>query len=136
MTSKILINADGGSRKNPGPAAIGIVLFNESREIIESYKEYIGITTNNVAEYNALKKSLQLASKQTSEEVHIFMDSELIVNQVKGMYKVKAINLQPLFEEVKSLEKNFKRIIYNYVPRTNEYQILADKLVNEALDGM
>ena len=87
--SKIFIHADGGSRKNPGAAAIGIFVLEEEKNELERYKECIGNTTNNVAEYKALIKALQLAAKYTRNEVHIFMDSELIINQINGLYPIK-----------------------------------------------
>jgi len=136
MLSKIFVHADGGSRKNPGAAAIGVLILDEEKNILESYKECIGNTTNNVAEYKALLKSLQLAAKYTRKEVHIFMDSELIINQMNGMYKIKSPNMFELFQQVKDYERTFTKVIYNYVQRENKFQVIADKLVNEALDGM
>lgn len=134
MMSKIFIHADGGSRKNPGAAAIGIVIFDENQKELETYRECIGNTTNNVAEYKALIKALQLAAKYTREEVHIFMDSELIINQVSGMYRIKSPKLFSLFQQVKDYERAFIKVVYTYIPRSNKYQSIADKLVNEALD--
>jgi len=135
MFSKIIIHADGGSRKNPGAAAIGIIIFDEERKKLESYKECIGNTTNNVAEYKALLKALQLAAKHTRKEVHIFMDSELIINQMNGVYKIKSADMLELFQEVKDYERAFTKVVYNYVPRENKFQAMADRLVNEALEG-
>ena len=93
----ISVNADGGSRCNPGPAAIGILVWDENRIEISSYKECIGDKTNNEAEYIALIKALELAMKHTRKRVHIFMDSELVIKQMNGRYRVKADNLRPLF---------------------------------------
>jgi len=135
MFSKIIIHADGGSRKNPGAAAIGIIIFDEERKKLESYKECIGNTTNNVAEYKALLKALQLAAKHTRKEVHIFMDSELIINQMNGVYKIKSADMLELFQKVKDYERAFTKVVYNYVPRENKFQAMADRLVNEALEG-
>lgn len=134
MFSKIIIHADGGSRKNPGAAAIGVVIFDEERKKLESYKECIGNTTNNVAEYKALLKALQLAAKHTRKEVHIFMDSELIINQMNGVYKIKSADMLELFQKVKDYERAFTKVVYNHVPRENKFQAMADKLVNEALE--
>jgi ribonuclease HI len=133
--NKLFINCDGGSRGNPGPAAIGIVIFNNEREKIASHKEKIGSTTNNVAEYKALIKALELAGTHTSGEVQVFMDSQVVVRQVNGHYQVRAEHLQELLKKVKEKEKKFSIISYVYVARTNKYQAQADKLVNEALDG-
>ena len=134
MLSKINVHADGGSRGNPGAAAIGIVILDENRNKLESHKECIGNATNNVAEYRALLKALQLAAKHTRKEVHIFMDSELIINQMNGIYKIKSPEMLELFQEVKSYERTFTKVVYNYVRRENKFQMMADKLVNEALE--
>lgn len=139
---KIYINADGGSRGNPGNAAIGIIIFNKHGKILETYKKQIGITTNNIAEYKSLIKALQLAEKyakkqkRAKREVIISMDSELVIRQIKGLYKVKSKNLRPLFDKLKTLEsplKNMVKLSYRHVSRNNKYQKKADQLVNRAL---
>lgn len=135
MIRKIYVNADGGARRNPGPAAIGIVICDENREIIDRYKECIGEATNNVAEYKALIKALQLAAKHTRGEVHVFMDSELVIKQMNEVYRIKAPHLLKLFQEVKNYERTFSKIVYNHVTRNNKHQVKADALVNQALDG-
>lgn len=135
MLSKVLVNADGGSRGNPGPAAIGIVIWDEKRNRLETFKQRIGVATNNMAEYSALVKALQLAAKHTGDIVAVFMDSELVIRQLKGEYKVKSIGLKPLFDKVKKLESSFKRVAYHNVSRDDRYQSQADELVNEALDS-
>ena len=132
-TSKITVHCDGGSRGNPGPAAVGVVI--EYGGMKKKYCETIGYTTNNVAEYKALLKALQLAAKHTRKEVHIFMDSELIINQMNGVYKIKSADMLGLFQEVKDYERAFTKVVYNYVPRENKFQAMADRLVNEALEG-
>ena len=135
MLSKINVHADGGSRGNPGAAAIGIVIFDDNKNKLEAHKECIGNATNNVAEYRALLKALQLAAKHTRKEVHIFMDSELIINQMNGIYKIKSPEMLELFQEVKNYERTFTKVVYNHVRRENKFQMIADKLVNEALEG-
>lgn len=135
MPNKIFVNCDGGSRKNPGPAAIGLVIWDQEHNKLEEFEECIGNTTNNVAEYKSLIKSLELAVKHTRKEVHVFMDSELVIKQVTGFYRVKASHLLPLFKQVKENEKCFDKVVYNNVTRNNKYQVEADKLVNKALDG-
>jgi|SRR3989344_5585630 len=135
MLSKINVHADGGSRGNPGAAAIGIVIFDDNKNKLEAHKECIGNATNNVAEYRALLKALQLAAKHTRKEVHIFMDSELIINQMNGIYKIKSPEMLELFQEVKNYERTFTKVVYNHVRRENKFQMMADKLVNEALEG-
>ena len=81
---KIIVNADGASRKNPGRASIGIILWDENRNRLDSYKVYLGIKTNNEAEYFALIKALELALEHAKSEVHVFMDSELVIKQMNG----------------------------------------------------
>jgi len=135
MPEKIYVNCDGGSRKNPGPAAIGVIVWDKKHNKLEQFKECIGDTTNNVAEYKALIKALELAAKHTRKEVHIFTDSEFAVKQITGKYRIKAKHLLPLFQEVKKNEQCFEKVIYNNVTRNNKYQVQADRLVNEALDG-
>ena len=134
MNTKIIINADGGSRGNPGMAGIGIVIRDEKGNILEEYKEYIGITTNNVAEYKTLIKGLTLAKKYAPDEVHIIMDSELIIRHMRGEYKVKAEHLKPLYIEAKRISQEFKHVVYEEVPREQTMQAKADALVNEAID--
>lgn len=129
----VLVNCDGGSRGNPGPAAIGVVVWDEKRRVLKELGERIGITTSNVAEYKALAKALELASAYTHNEVHVFMDSELVARQVKGLYKVKASHLLPLLANVKRCEGAFRRVVYSNVPREDRFQSEADRLVNEAL---
>ena len=135
IKSKIYINTDGGARKNPCPSAIGILVREENGNILETFKECIGEATNNTAEYQALIKALQLAAKHTRGEVHVFMDSELVIRQMNGSYRIKKNHLLELFQHVKNCERPFNKVIYNHVPRDNQFQIKADELVNEALDG-
>lgn len=135
MIEKIFINADGGSRKNPGPAAIGIIIYDENKNFLDSYKEHIGEATNNTAEYKALIKALELAAKHTRGEVQVFMDSELVIKQMNSFYRIKKGHLFELYQQVKNNERTFKKVTYNYVTRNNKYQVKADQLVNEALDG-
>lgn len=130
--NKLIIYTDGGARGNPGPAAIGVVIGSKD------YREYIGEATNNVAEYKAvifaLKKSLELLGEKSRNTVlEINLDSELIVNQLKGDYRVKHENLKPLFLESINLMKNFKKVLFNLIPR--EKNKGADKLVNQELDS-
>lgn len=130
----IYINCDGGSRGNPGKAAIGIVIWDKDHKKLEEHKEKIGNTTNNIAEYKSLIKALNLAKKY-SKEVEVNMDSELVVKQIKGIYRVRAEHLLPLLKEVRENERFFEKIIYKNVPRENIYQKAADFLVNQALDN-
>ncbi len=128
----IYTNSDGGSRGNPGPGAIGVIVRNDGN-IIEKYAEKIGEATNNIAEYKALIKALELASKHT-DELTCFLDSELIVKQLMGEYKVKNEKLLPLFLKVQKVQENFKKIKYIHVSRWNKFQQIADGLLNAELD--
>lgn len=125
---KAQLYCDGASRGNPGDAGIGclIVLDNKRIEI----SEYIGKTTNNVAEYTALIKGLQEALKHEVEEIEIFSDSELLVYQINGIYKVRNKKLIPLYEKVKELLNKFKKYQISHIYR--EENSVADKLAKEA----
>lgn len=130
---RLVIYTDGGARGNPGPAAIGVVVGSKK------YGEYIGEATNNVAEYKAvifaLKKAKALIGKKKAADVEleVNMDSELVVRQLNGDYKILDENLQPLFVEVWNLRLDFGGIIFRHVPREKNKE--ADGLVNEALDN-
>jgi len=128
---KLIINTDGGSRGNPGPAGVGVVFANELEVTVAEFKEYIGQATNNVAEYKALILALENVQKFKYKEIECRLDSELVVKQLNGQYKVKDSGLKPLFDRVQELAF-FKPISFKHVRR--EKNKLADKLVNEALD--
>jgi len=137
---KIIIYTDGGSRGNPGPAAIGVVFCNEKGQSIKQYSEYLGDKfTNNEAEYRAvifaLKKFKALFGKKLAKnsEVEIRSDSELLVKQLKGLYKVLDSKIQVLFLEVWNLKFDFKKLKFKLIPRDRNKQ--ADRLANEALDA-
>lgn len=136
---KVIIYVDGGSRGNPGPSAISSVFYNEKAEIFKKYSEYIGEATNNEAEYSAvifaLKKFKALFGKKLAEtsEVQIKSDSELMVRQLNGDYKIEDEKMGKLFLEVWNLKTDFKKIKFSLIPRQKNKE--ADKLVNEALDG-
>jgi len=125
---------DGGSRGNPGPAAIGVVLKDEAGKNLTTFKEYIGETTNNQAEYKALVKALELAREFEAEEVVCYLDSELVVKQMRREYKVKDVGLSQLFVLVWNLSLGFKKISFHHIRR--EFNSEADALVNEALDSL
>jgi ribonuclease HI len=138
--SKIYINTDGGARGNPGPAAIGIVFYDESENIIHKFGKNIGQATNNIAEYQAiiealkiLKKSNWLKENQGNCEVYCRLDSQLVVEQISGNYKVKNEGLRCLYQEVLGLIAEIKAKIY-FCHVVREENKLADKLVNRALD--
>jgi len=129
----IFTNSDGGSRGNPGPAAIGVIV-RKDEEILTKFSARIYDCTNNVAEYHGLIKALELASKYTGDEVVCVLDSELLVKQLLGEYSVKSKDLLPLFLKVQKLQDNFKTIKYVHVPRWNKFQKVVDKLLNQELD--
>ena len=132
MTKILKLFTDGGARGNPGPAAIGIVIKDNKDKILKKHAEYIGEATNNQAEYKALIKGLELVKELKPAEVHCYLDSELLVKQMKQEYRVKDKDLQPLFIKVWNLAINLGRVKYHHIPRTLNKE--ADKLLNQVLD--
>ncbi len=128
----LIINTDGGARGNPGPAGIGVVFRDDRNEVIAEHKQYIGQATNNVAEYRALILALSEAVKIGALDLTVKMDSELIVRQMNGQYKIKEPTLRELASEVLKLKNNFKSVLFSHVPRERNKE--ADKLVNLAID--
>jgi ribonuclease HI/pterin-4a-carbinolamine dehydratase len=133
VVKEIKMYADGGSRGNPGPSASGYVLLDMNDSIIFKSGVYLGITTNNQAEYQALKFGLEEAQKLGAREVDVYMDSLLVINQMKGIFKVRNRDLWPIHEAIKEQAKQFKKITYTHVPR--ELNKLADAEVNTTLDA-
>jgi ribonuclease HI len=127
------VNVDGGARGNPGPAAIGVVLRDADGEVVAERGERIGRATNNVAEYRALLAGIELASAHGAEELELIGDSELVVRQVEGRYKVKDATMRELHAEVKRALAGFGNWSIRHVRR--EQNADADRLVNAALDG-
>lgn len=123
---------DGGSRGNPGPSASGYVLLDADDNLILEKGVYLGITTNNQAEYRSLKLGLEEARRLGVQEVAVHMDSLLVINQMKGIFKVKNRDLWPIYESIKEIVKDFKKVTFTHVPR--ELNKLADAQVNIALD--
>lgn len=123
---------DGGARGNPGPAGIGVVLQNKDGETIGEWSEFLGIATNNQAEYKALLLALKQAVALGAIELECRLDSELVVKQLKGEYKVKHPDLKPLFEQAKSLISQIKNVSFKHIPRELNKQ--ADRLANQAMD--
>lgn len=130
--SRLTVNVDGGARGNPGPAAIGVVLRGDG-EVLEEVGETIGEATNNVAEYRALLRGIELASARGASELELIGDSELVVRQVEGRYKVKNAGMKELHEEVKRALREFDSWTIRHVRRAENAD--ADRLVNQALDG-
>jgi ribonuclease HI len=127
------LSTDGGSRGNPGPAAYGYVLETEDGTVLDARGETIGVATNNVAEYRALLAGLEAAIERGVDEVEVVSDSELLVKQMRGEYKVKNDALRELVDDAHDLARRLAKISYTAVRR--EHNELADRLVNEALDS-
>ncbi len=124
---------DGGSRGNPGQAAIAAILEDPMRgTVLREHYERIGIETNNVAEYRALIEGLKIAERYHPNRLICHLDSELVVRQLNGEYRVKMPTLQPLVEEIQELSMRFPDIVFKHIPREDNYR--ADKLVNTVLD--
>jgi len=132
--SRLTVNVDGGARGNPGPAAIGVVVRDAGGEVLEKLGERIGVATNNVAEYRALLRGIELAGEHGASELELVGDSELVVRQVEGRYKVKNAGMKELHEEVKRALRGFDSWSIRHVRRAENAD--ADRLVNEALDGV
>jgi len=136
---KIIIYTDGGSRGNPGPSAIGVVFCNEKGELIKKYSEEIGEATNNEAEYQAvifaLKKFKALFGNKLAKnsEIEVRADSELLIKQMQGLYKILEPKIQELFLAVWNLKLDFEKVKFKIIPREKNKE--ADRLVNEALDS-
>lgn len=134
MSGPILtIYTDGAARGNPGPAAFAFVITKEDGSVLEEHKGTVGKATNNFAEYAALIRALERAARLGASRVKIHSDSELMVKQMKGEYRVKHPEMQALYQEAKGLERHFEQVSYNHVRR--EQNSHADRLCNEALDG-
>ena len=131
---KARLSTDGGARGNPGPAAYGYVLEAEDGTVLDARGEAIGVATNNVAEYRALVAGLAKAVELGLDELEVVSDSELLVKQMRGEYKVKNAALQELNAAAEALARRVGRVTYTAVRR--EHNELADRLVNEALDAI
>ena len=129
--SSAVVNVDGGSRGNPGPAGYGVRAEREDGSVVE-IKQSLGIATNNVAEYNGLLAALRWAAANAISTLHIRSDSELLVKQMNGEYRVKNPGLQPLYEEARALVRQIGRVRFEHVRR--EFNKDADRLANEAMD--
>ncbi|HMT18796.1 MAG TPA: reverse transcriptase-like protein [Candidatus Saccharibacteria bacterium] len=130
----VVLYADGGSRGNPGPSASGFVIETVDGLVVESWNKYLGITTNNQAEYHGLIAALEWCRAHQVQEVEVRLDSLLVVNQMRGQFKVKNRDLWTLYESAKTLAGQFQKISFTHVPR--ELNKRADTEVNKALDSM
>lgn len=125
---------DGGSRGNPGPSALGYAIFDLDDKVIEKNSRYLGITTNNQAEYQALKEGLEASRILGVKKIDVFMDSLLVINQLKGLYKVKNSELMPVNQSVRRILSEFESYTLTHIPR--EKNSVADSMVNECLDAV
>lgn len=131
-THEIQIFTDGGSRKNPGPSASGFVLMDMDGQILEKGGAYLGITTNNQAEYQAVRMALERALELQARVIHIYMDSLLVANQLTGIYKIRNRDLWPIYSHIKELLEKFESYTIEHVYR--EHNTEADGEVNRILD--
>lgn len=132
MSNKYIIYTDGGARGNPGPAGIGVVIYNEDGDIVLKKSEYIGKQTNNQAEYHALIFGLNEALNLKAKSVNFYLDSELVTKQMRGEYRVKNKNIYSLYEIASGLANRLDDIKFIHVGRENNKE--ADLLVNKALN--
>ncbi|TML84544.1 MAG: reverse transcriptase-like protein [Actinobacteria bacterium] len=130
---KAKLSTDGGARGNPGPAAYGYVLEDEDGTVLAAHGERIGVATNNVAEYSGLIAGLEKAAELGVDEVDVVSDSELMVKQMTGEYRIKNEALQDLAADARRAARRIGKVSYRAVRR--EHNELADRLVNEALDA-
>ncbi|MFA6537642.1 MAG: ribonuclease HI family protein [Patescibacteria group bacterium] len=128
----LIINTDGGSRGNPGPGASGVIIKNEKQEILFRGGEFLGKVTNNQAEYMAVLFALEKCEKLNGSELHFRLDSELVVKQINGEYKIKDATLGQIFLKIYNLQSKFKKVIFTHIRR--EQNAEADAVVNEILD--
>lgn len=129
---ELIVNTDGGARGNPGPSAIGVVISTPDGTVVESFGRYIGETTNNQAEYQGVLAGVEAVAKYQPTTVKFVADSELVVKQLNGIYKLKNADLRPLFEQIKAVTAG-KDVSFNHVRR--EFNQLADAEVNKTLDA-
>jgi len=130
--TRALVWVDGGARGNPGPAAIAAIIKDEQERFVTSLSRRIGIGTNNQAEYLALIAALEKVISLGARQVHVKSDSELMVKQLNGNYRVKNANLKPLYQKVKQLQSSLPEFTIAHIPRQQNRE--ADRLVNQALD--
>ncbi|CAN5405438.1 hypothetical protein BH10PAT3_BH10PAT3_8150 [soil metagenome] len=132
--NEIKLFTDGGSRGNPGPSAGAFVILDMADIVVKKNGKYLGVTTNNLAEYHSLKGGLEAAQAMGARYVHVYMDSLLVINQMKGIYKIKNQELVPVHQAVRAILPSFEQVQFTHVPR--EYNRLADAEVNIILDGI
>lgn len=130
---KVVVNCDGGSRGNPGKSALGVVIKTTEGEIIEEIGEYLGVQTNNYAECMAVVKALEVLREKDLYKADFYLDSELVVKQINGEYKIKSENIAHLHQRIKDLSKGME-LSFSHVYRKDNVE--ADKMVNQVLDSL
>ncbi len=130
---KLQIFSDGASRGNPGPSAAAFIVLTENGKVVHRHSEYLGVRTNNMAEYEALILALEWA-RESGEEVACHIDSELVLKHLNGEYRVRSPNLKVLWRKVNELRRSFRKISFRQVPRTDKRIQEVDWLANETLD--
>jgi ribonuclease HI len=130
--ARVVAHIDGGSRGNPGPAAYGVLLEDEAGQVIACLNRYLGRQTNNFAEYSGLIAALEYALQHGFRAMHVLSDSELLVRQIKGLYKVRNPGLQPLYQHARTLSRQLEWFRIDHIPREQNRQ--ADRLANIAMD--
>lgn len=134
LPSEVKIYTDGGSRGNPGPSAGGFAILDMANNVVKKSGKYLGVTTNNQAEYHSLKGGIEAARDMGVKRVHVFMDSLLVINQMKGIYKIKNRDLLPIHQAIKQIVSGFEAVDFTHIPR--ELNKLADSIVNDTLDNL
>lgn len=125
------VYVDGAAVPNPGPSGIGVVVYDEKKKKIKEVKKYIGLTTNNVAEYKALIQGLKESKKLLPQSVNVFSDSQLLINQMNGRFRINNRDLGKLFQQAKNLESKFEKVTYHLIDRNKNKA--ADQLANLAI---
>ncbi|OFV99054.1 MAG: hypothetical protein A3F68_02965 [Acidobacteria bacterium RIFCSPLOWO2_12_FULL_54_10] len=133
FSSELTAYIDGGSRGNPGPAGYGVLLEDASGNAVDTLSEFIGVATNNVAEYRALLAALEYAVQKQQKRLKINCDSELVVKQMQGRYRVQSPDLKPLFERARKLAGQLDAFSIHHIPRERNHH--ADRLANQAMDN-
>lgn len=133
LPREVKMYSDGGSRGNPGPSAGGFVILTMSDDVLFENGKYLGVTTNNQAEYHSLKGGIEACLKGGARTVHVYMDSLLVVNQMKGIFKIRNRDLWPIHQAIHEVVAKFEHVTFTHVPR--ELNKLADSVVNKTLDA-
>ncbi|MCF7820063.1 MAG: ribonuclease HI family protein [Candidatus Pacebacteria bacterium] len=129
---ELIIFCDGGARGNPGPAGLGVAIYDKDKNILEQMSEYLGVTTNNQAEYRAVLKAIERVKELGASKLTFYLDSELIVKQMSGEYRVKNKELLPIYLKIRQLILNFEKVDFFHVRREANKE--ADRLANIAMD--